>query len=101
MDSPTHREVANVRLRVQSYYDLSKTGAREICAYLVHSSVRAWRQWEAGERTMHPAFWELLHIKTNKLRLTPAIIHGNRPKLPLPDIHDGKGKINEQSNQAT
>lgn len=31
---------------------------------LVHSSLRAWQQWEAGARRMHPGLWELFCIKT-------------------------------------
>lgn len=31
---------------------------------LVHVGLRAWQQWEAGERSMHSAFWELFIIKT-------------------------------------
>lgn len=30
---------------------------------LVHSSLRAWQQWESGDRKMHPAFWELFNLK--------------------------------------
>lgn len=26
---------------------------------LVHAGLRAWQKWEAGERRMHPAFWDL------------------------------------------
>jgi len=32
-------------------------------AALVHSTTRAWQQWEAGERRMHPAMWELAKLK--------------------------------------
>jgi len=32
-------------------------------AELVHSKLRSWQQWEAGDRQMHPAFWELFRIK--------------------------------------
>lgn len=32
-------------------------------AALVHASLRSWQQWEAGDRKMHPAFWELFTIK--------------------------------------
>lgn len=35
-------------------------------AVLVHTSLRAWQQWEAGDRRMHPAIWELFRIKTGK-----------------------------------
>jgi len=34
-------------------------------AGLVHASMRAWQQWEAGNRRMHPAIWELWRIKAS------------------------------------
>ena len=34
-------------------------------AALVHSTGRAWQRWEAGERRMHPAMWELARIKAH------------------------------------
>ncbi len=36
-------------------------------ARLIHTSLRAWQQWEAGDRRMHPAFWELFRIKAARL----------------------------------
>lgn len=38
---------------------LSQTSA----AALIHCTLRAWQQWEYGERKMHPAFWELFNHK--------------------------------------
>ena len=32
-------------------------------AELVHSGMRAWQMWEAGDRRMHPGLWELFTIK--------------------------------------
>ena len=32
-------------------------------AALVHTTCRVWQQWEAGDRSMHPAFWELWRDK--------------------------------------
>jgi DNA-binding transcriptional regulator YiaG len=32
-------------------------------AALVHTTCRTWQQWEAGDRAMHPAFWELFRLK--------------------------------------
>lgn len=32
-------------------------------ATLIHASLRTWQQWEAGDREMHPAFWELFCLK--------------------------------------
>lgn len=33
-------------------------------ATLVHSTCRSWQKWEAGDRRMHPAMWELFRIKS-------------------------------------
>jgi DNA-binding transcriptional regulator YiaG len=37
---------------------------------LVHTTCRTWQQWEAGDRRMHPAFWELFMLKSHS---KPAI----------------------------
>lgn len=37
-------------------------------ATLVHTTCRTWQQWEAGDRRMHPAFFELFRIKSSRLR---------------------------------
>jgi DNA-binding transcriptional regulator YiaG len=42
---------------------LSQTAA----GALVHTTCRTWQQWEAGDRRMHPAFWELFRIKSSTL----------------------------------
>lgn len=39
-------------------------------AALIYCSMRAWQQWEAGERRMHGAMWELFQIKTGVLTVT-------------------------------
>lgn len=31
---------------------------------LIYSGLRSWQHWEAGERRMHPAMWELFLMKT-------------------------------------
>lgn len=41
---------------------LTQTKAGE----LLHSTCRAWQQWEAGDRRMHPAFWELFRLKSKQ-----------------------------------
>lgn len=38
---------------------LSQTAAAE----LIHCTLRGWQEWEAGNRRMHPAFWELFLLK--------------------------------------
>ncbi|MES1979571.1 MAG: helix-turn-helix domain-containing protein [Pseudomonadota bacterium] len=43
----------------------SKSGLTQTeAAALIHSTMRAWQEWEAGNRRMHPAFWELFRLKT-------------------------------------
>lgn len=32
-------------------------------AVLIHSTLRAWQEWEAGNRQMHPGLWELFLLK--------------------------------------
>jgi len=34
---------------------------------LIFSSVRAWQQWERGDRRMHPAFFDLFTRKVKEL----------------------------------
>ena len=50
---------------------LTQTQAAE----LVFSKLRAWQQWEAGDRAMHPALWELFCIKTEKPVAAPTDAH--------------------------
>ena len=33
---------------------------------LLHTTSRTWQQWESGARSMHPAFWELFLIKSQR-----------------------------------
>ena len=55
MQSPTPDEISAARDRA----DLTQTQA----AHLVHGTMRAWQEWEAGNRKMHPGLWELFNIK--------------------------------------
>lgn len=32
-------------------------------ATLIYSTMRAWQEWEAGNRRMHPGLWELFRLK--------------------------------------
>jgi putative transcriptional regulator len=41
------------------------------CAQLIHCGLRSWQDWEAGERQMHPAFWELFCTKAGLAQLAP------------------------------
>lgn len=42
---------------------LTQTQAAE----LIHGTLRAWQEWEAGNRRMHPGLWELFRIKVRTL----------------------------------
>lgn len=53
--NPTPAEIRALRESL----GLSQTAA----AALIHCTLRAWQEWEAGNRRMHPAMWELLRIK--------------------------------------
>ena len=58
-DSPTPEVVRDARSRA----GLTQTQA----AALLHTTCRVWQQWEAGDRSMHPAFWELFCIKAKSM----------------------------------
>ena len=64
MTSPLPAEVVKLRESIQAREGLGITAAQDLCAGMLHTSRRAWQQWERGERTMHPAFWELARIKS-------------------------------------
>jgi DNA-binding transcriptional regulator YiaG len=55
MSSPTPEQIKDLRTKA------GRTQAE--CAAMLHTSLRSYQQWEAGDRRMHPAFWELLNIK--------------------------------------
>lgn len=56
--SPTPAGVSAARLQ---------TGVtQEAAAVLVYSQTRTWQRWEAGDRTMHPALWELFRLKSGQ-----------------------------------
>ena len=45
-----------------------KAGITQLeAANLVHVNLRTWQKWEYGERSIHPAFYELFIIKTTPL----------------------------------
>lgn len=54
-NSPTREQIRAARL--------SSGITQTVAGALLHTTCRTWQQWEAGDRRMHPAFWELLNIK--------------------------------------
>jgi DNA-binding transcriptional regulator YiaG len=63
MKYPDPADVVKLREEIQLRFGLGITAAQDHCAELLHTSRRAWQQWEAGDRKMHPGFWELANIK--------------------------------------
>lgn len=58
MNNPTPTEIRQAR----EIAGLTQTKA----AALIHCGLRAWQRWEAGDRKMHPAMWELFQTKARK-----------------------------------
>lgn len=55
-DSPAPNEIRELR---------KKAGlTQEKAGILVHTKLRAFQKWEAGDARMHPGLWELFLIKT-------------------------------------
>lgn len=59
LKGPPSNPAPDVIKEIRSEIGISQTAA----AALVHTTCRTWQQWEAGDRRMHPAFWELFNIK--------------------------------------
>ena len=53
--NPTPAEIRALRESA----GLTQTGAAE----LVHGTMRAWQDWEAGARRMHPGLWALFRLR--------------------------------------
>lgn len=58
MNNPTPAKIKEARTKA----GLTQAKAAE----LVHGSESGWRKWEAGDRPMNLAAWELFLIKTAK-----------------------------------
>jgi DNA-binding transcriptional regulator YiaG len=58
----TDRPIASDIKAIRLYFGHTQRHAAE----LVHTSTRAWQQWEAGDRRMHPAFLELYMLKASR-----------------------------------
>lgn len=69
--TPAPTQVKQLREAVQVSRSIGITAAQDWCAEALHTSRRAFQQWETGARAMHPAFWELLNIKAALIAHTP------------------------------
>lgn len=69
MSNHPNRSRAGIQARNPSPVDIR--AAREAAgltqteaAHLIHGTLRAWQEWEAGNRRMHPGLFELFRIKS-------------------------------------
>jgi putative transcriptional regulator len=58
IEPPAPEDIRAARLAA----GLTQTAAGE----LLHTALRTWQQWEAGDRKMHLAMWELFSIKSKE-----------------------------------
>lgn len=56
MESPSPEKIKKSRMDA----GLTQTQAAD----LIYSELRTWQHWEKGDRSMHPAFYELFTIKS-------------------------------------
>lgn len=67
-DSPDHTEIVNLRRKVQQHFKLrSDRAGKMLCSEVIYAAYSTWVDWEKGENSMHPAFWELANIKLAQL----------------------------------
>lgn len=63
--NPTPAEIRAARAES----GLSQTAA----ARVIYCTLRGWQEWEAGNRRMHPAMWELWRIKVGIAKQEKAV----------------------------
>ncbi len=68
-------------------------------ASLVHSSVRAWQQWESGERQMHPAIRELFIIKTKTYQRESRTMSFAKPSITFRDLKKNHQELAESTHK--
>ncbi|MEN3168456.1 helix-turn-helix transcriptional regulator [Gluconobacter sp. OJB] len=56
-------------------------------ASLVHVTPLTWKRWESGDRTMHPAFWELFALKVEADRVRQGNVQPRRmPRYTMAEL---------------
>jgi len=57
--NPTPAQIVAAREKAK----LTQTAAADV----IRGSLRAWQDYEGGQRRMHPGLWELFRIKTGQI----------------------------------
>ena len=63
--TPTAAQVKALRKKVQHHYGLGIMAAQDKMADACYYTPPTWRQWERGQRKMHPSTWALVQLRTN------------------------------------
>jgi DNA (cytosine-5)-methyltransferase 1 len=58
MNNPNPSDIKQAR----AHAGLTQTQAGAV----IYTPLRTWQDWEAGKRPMHPAFYELFRLKTQR-----------------------------------
>lgn len=68
-------------------------------ARTIHSSLRAWQQWESGTRSMHPAFLELFLIKTEDYYKEKNIMSFSKPDITYRELKKNHKELAESTHK--
>lgn len=69
-------------------------------ASMVHSSLRAWQQWESGKRQMHPAIRELFMIKAKINEQESLNMSFAKPSITYRDLKKNHQQLAEVTHKA-
>jgi hypothetical protein len=90
-----------LRKQIQTSNGIGITAAQDLCAAMLHTSRRAWQQWERGERNIHPAFWELISIKSGRTGGNAGMATADEPRRRQAGHHAHKRKHSERRAHPT
>lgn len=55
-------------LEIESFRKKNNLSQERIAAFIFCSG-NSWSQWESGDRSMHPAFWDLVQIRVKEYQI--------------------------------
>jgi DNA-binding transcriptional regulator YiaG len=69
MNNPTPKEIKDARILAGH--------SQTVASATIYKKLRTWQQWEAGERAMDAAYFELYKIKTRQNCNKPCVVKNN------------------------